>query len=288
MFNYSLQLLKSYFLLLFISFFSVLHANKPIVIVSVAPDKFFVEKIAGDTIEVYLMVPAGTSAHTFEPTPRQMMKAGQANLWFTIGETFEKRAVQALQSHRPNLKIVALQQGLDLIHSDHSHGHKGCCPGSTDLHFWLSARQAQIQAKTIADTLTALYPQNTLLYQTNLESFQKQLQELDRQITEILAPLKQRDVLVGHPAYAYFCRDYNLNQYSIEMEGKDPTPQQMSRLLNFVRAHKIHTIFVQPQYSNKAAQLIANEIKAKIIALDPYSENYLTTMLEIAHAFANQ
>ena len=59
------------------------------------------------------MVPAGASSHTYEPTPRQMVVAGQAKLWFRIGEPFENRAVQALTSHHPDLEIVDLRQGLD-------------------------------------------------------------------------------------------------------------------------------------------------------------------------------
>jgi zinc transport system substrate-binding protein len=288
MFKFLFHSFKCLVFLLCIVTIRTAFADNPTIIVSVAPDKFFVEKISGDTLDVFLMVPAGASAHTYEPSPRQMMKASQADIWFTIGESFEKRAIQALQSHRPNLKLVNLQQGVNLIRSDHAHGHKGCCPGSVDLHFWLSAREAQVQAKTISNTLSTAYPQNADLYQKNLEKFLIELKNLDHQIEEILAPLKQRNVLVGHPAYAYFCRDYQLSQYSIEMEGKDPTPQQMTKLLNLVHNLKIHTIFVQPQYGNKAAQLISKEIHAKLVTLDPYSENYLNTMLEIAHAFAAQ
>jgi len=276
---------------LFITFlfaisFVQLGAALPTVIVSVAPHKFFVNKIAGDTIDVYLIVPAGASSHTYEPTPRQMMHASQASLWFSIGEPFEKRAMQALQSHRSTLQIINLQQNLNLI--SHDHCHKGCCAGSVDLHFWLSARQAQIQAQTIAQTLTANYPEHAALYRENLAQFLKELQLLDQQIQEVFVNLQKRNVLVGHPAYAYFCRDYQLNQYSVEIEGKDPTPQQMTKLLSLVRSFETRTIFIQPQYNNKAAQLIAKEIGAKLVTLDPYSENYMITMLEIARAFAAQ
>ena len=85
----------------------------PIVLVSVAPHKFFVEQIAKESVQVHLMVPAGASSHTYEPTPRQMVTAGQAKLWFRIGEPFENRAVQALTSHHPDLEIIDLRQGLD-------------------------------------------------------------------------------------------------------------------------------------------------------------------------------
>lgn len=278
--------IKFFLFFSFLSFFMSVEASTPTVIVSVAPHKFFVNKIAENTVDIYLMVPTGASSHTYEPTPRQMMQASQARLWFSIGETFERRAMQALQCHSSFLKVINLQQDLNLI--KHDHGHKGCCGGSVDLHFWLSARQAQIQAKTIADVLSQNFPENAALYQNNLLKFQQELQNLDTQLTNILASLKNRNVVVGHPAYAYFCRDYQLGQHSVEVEGKDPTPQQMTKLLNSVRSFGTHTIFVQPQYNNKAAQLVAKEVGAHLVTLDPYSENYLVTMLEIAKAFAAQ
>ncbi|MBA2367684.1 MAG: zinc ABC transporter substrate-binding protein [Candidatus Protochlamydia sp.] len=259
----------------------------PTVLVSVAPDQFFVEKIADNTVHIQLLVPAGASAHTYEPTPKQMVSASQADIWFRIGEHFEPRAIQALKSHNPSLQIVDLRQGLDLIRTD-SHRHKGCCPGSEDLHFWLSARLAQTQAETIAEALIKTYPQNRELYQNNLEKFQNELKDLDQQIVKILEPLKRRSVLVSHPAYAYFCRDYDLEQYTIEVEGKDPAPQQMTKLLRLAKELQIKRIFIQPQYSNKAAQLIAKEIGASIVMLDPYSQNYYKSMLSIANAFAGE
>lgn len=259
----------------------------PTVLVSVAPHQFFVEKIADDTVNVQLMVPAGASAHTYEPSPRQMLTASQADIWFRIGEQFENRAIQALKSHNPQLHVVDLRQGLDLIRTD-PHGHRGCCPGSEDLHFWLSARLAQTQACTITAALSQAYPQYSELYKRNLNDFLNELKQLDTNIQTILAPLQNRAVLVSHPAYGYFCRDYNLQQYSIEVEGKDPTPQQMTKLLRLARDLKIKMIFIQPQYNNKAAQLVAHDIGAKIVTLDPYSKYYFKSMLEIAHAFAGE
>jgi zinc transport system substrate-binding protein len=260
----------------------------PYILVSIAPHKLFVEKIAKGTVQVYLMVPAGASAHTYEPTPRQMLTASNADIWFRIGESFENRAIQALKSHHPDLEIVDLRQGLDLIQTDHAHGHRGCCSGSTDLHFWLSARQAQIQAQTIAEALIKAYPEHTELYRTNLQVVQQELQELDQDIRAILTPLKNRHILVSHPAYAYFCRDYALEQHAIEVEGKDPTPQQMTKLLNLAKQLQLSTIFIQMQYNNKAAKLVADTLGAKLVVLDPYAEHYFTSMREIAHAFANE
>lgn len=256
------------------------------VLVSVAPHKFFVEKIAGNTLDIGLMVPAGASSHTYEPTPRQMIAVAKANIWFQIGEGFELRAGQALRSHNPHLQLIDLQQGLDLIYEHcccHAHHAHASC---TDPHFWLSARQAKIQAKTIARTLIAAFPQHKDLYEQNLQVFLTELDSLDKAIIDILAPLNERTIMVSHPAYAYFCRDYNLKQLSIEFEGKDPTPQQLTAVIQKAHQDHIKKIFIQLQYSNKGAKLIAQQLGAEIITLDPYAEDYINTMLAIAKAFA--
>lgn len=272
--------------LLSIAFFTLqAETANPFVLVSVSPHKFFVEQIAGDTLKVGLMVPAGASAHTYEPTPKQMMAASGATIWFRIGEPFENKAIQALKSHHPELKIVDLRQGLDLI-AGSCCCHQKCHAQSMDLHFWLSARLAQIQAETIAKALMEVYPEHTEVYKANLAKFQADLKGLDEKIQEILKPIKNRHILVSHPAYAYFCRDYGLSQYSIEVEGKDPTPQQLTRTLQLARRLNIRTIFIQIQYNNKGARLVADEIGANIVTLDPYAEDYYPSMLAIAHAFA--
>ena len=92
--------------------------------------------------------------------------------------------------------------------------------------------------------------------------------------------------MVSHPAYAYFCRDYQLKQLSIEFEGKDPTPQKLTKILTQARNEHIRRIYIQLQYNNKGAKLIAREIGAEVITLDPYSEQFFASMREIAKAFS--
>lgn len=282
--HYVMNYLRFFFFLLFALASGQINAYD--VLVSVAPHKYFVEQIAGDQLSVGLVVPAGASSHTYEPTPRQMIEISQADIWFQIGESFEARASQALRSHQSKMKFVDLQKGLDLIydhhcgHADHQH-HSSC----VDPHFWLSVRQGKIQARSIAAALTAVYPQHSELFSRNLTAFIKQLEDLDTQMMRILSPLKERTILVSHPAYAYFCRDYMMKQLSVEFEGKDPTPRQLTSLIHKAKTAHINKIFIQMQYSNKGAKLVAKQLNAEIITLDPYAENYPHMMIEIAKAF---
>lgn len=263
--------------------FSSLSATSGHVLVSVAPYKYFVELIAGNAVVVDVMVPAGASSHTYEPTPKQMMTAGKADIWFFLGESFEDKAKEALKSHNPKMVFTDLRKGVDLIKTHQCAKHSGC----EDLHIWLSPKQAKIQAKNIAETLVAVYPDYKDIFNSNLAIFLQELTDLDQQIGLILKNMPNRTVMVGHPAYAYMARDYNFNQLPVEMEGRDPSPQQLTKILNEARAANIKKIFTQPQYSNKGAKLIADQIGAQIVSVDPYSADYLSSMINLANAFAS-
>lgn len=274
---------KIFFFLVAILSCNSLFATSGHVLVSVAPYKYFVELIAGNAVVVDVMVPAGASSHTYEPTPKQMITAGKADIWFFIGEGFEDKAKEALKSHNSKMVFTDLRKNVDLIKTHHCAKHSGC----EDLHIWLSPKQAKIQAQTIADTLISVYPDYKNIFNANLQVFLQELTDLDQQIGLILKNMPNRTVMVGHPAYAYMAREYNFTQLSVEMEGRDPSPQQLTNILNTARSDKITKIFTQPQYSNKGAKLIADEIGAQIVSLDPYSADYLSTMISIANAFAS-
>lgn len=270
-------------LLLALALFSSVHAESKRVLVSVAPYKYFVNMIAGGAVEVEVMVPAGASSHTYEPTPKQMIAASQADIWFYLGESFETKARDALKAHNPKMVFTDLRQNVDLIKTHHCAKHSGC----EDLHIWTSPKMSKIQAETIAKTLSEVYPDFKDVFAGNLKVFLSELDDMNTQIGAILQKMPNRTIMVSHPAYAYMARDFNFQQLSIEMEGKDPTPQQLTNILNIARKDAIKKIFIQPQYSNKGAKLIAEQIGAQIVSLDPYSADYLSTMLTIANAFAS-
>lgn len=282
-----------YTLLIFLFIPNIYAEDTPkshIVTVSIAPYKFFVERIAGNTAKVVVMVPENASFHTYEPTPRQVLESAKADVWFRIGESFENRSLQAIKSHRPDMRIVDLRDNVSLItFTNEEEKHRCCCcHEGADLHIWLSPKMAKIQSKTIETTLSELYPENKLLYQERLKALLQELDTLDSEITQILSPLKVRIMMVSHPAYAYLARDYDLKQLPIEFEGREPTARQLTTILTRARDAHIKTIFIQPQHSSKGAYLIAKELGANVVSLNPYSDNYFSMMCEIAKSIAAQ
>lgn len=261
--------------------------EKPLVLVTVAPHRYLVKRIAGDTVDVDVIVPPTANVHTFEPSPKQMLRASQADIWFRIGEFFETQLAQALKSHHPSMVLVDLKQNLDLIYADEAH--VVCCHhhGGADLHFWLSPKQLMIQARNVSSQLSALFPQYAERYQEALQSHLSELEELDRQLHLLFLPMRGRTILVTHPAYGYLCRDYGLQQLTVEVEGKEPTPKQLTQLIRKAKELHIHTLFSQVQYPAKIAERVQQELgpRAKIVTLDPYAEDYMVNIRNIANYF---
>jgi zinc transport system substrate-binding protein len=88
--------------------------------------------------------------------------------------------------------------------------------------------------------------------------------------------------MVFHPSLGYFARDYHLNQYSIEYEGKSPSPAHMKKMVDIASKENIKTIFIQSQFETEKAEAIAKEIGAQIEPIDPLSENWLNEMYVIS------
>ncbi len=261
----------------------VAFAEKPLVLVTVAPYKYFVEKISDGQVDVQLLVPSGASSHTYEPTPKQIIKASHADIWFVIGEPFEAKAFPLFKRHNNAIQWADLRQGVSLI-KEVGCPHAGCI----DPHFWLSPKVAKIQVRVIGDTLKKRYPDKAEEFGKNEQTLLKELDQIDADLESKLKPLQNRNIMISHPAYAYLARDYGFTQIPIEFEGRDPTPKQLGRVLESAKNSQIKTIFTQPQYSDKGAQLIGKEIRAKIVSLDPYAENYPKMMSSIGDAFSKK
>lgn len=257
-------------------------SKRPVVMVTIAPYKFFVKKIAGDTVDVEVLVPPGASLHSYEPRLKQMLRLGETALWFRTGDPGEAKTLSALQGSNPSIRICDLREGIPLI--EDGCGRADCF----DPHIWLSPKLALTQAETIASCLIDLLPQNEVSYVHNLQKLVTELHHLDGEISQILSSSKQKAILVSHPAYSYFCRDYGLEQISLESEGKEASPKKLTEIIERARAKRIDTVFVQVQHNTKGAELVAKELNAKVVVLDPNGENYPEMMRQLATSFAGQ
>lgn len=258
----------------------------PKVLVSVDPYAYLVEKIAGKTIEIQVLIPPGVNAHLYEPTPKEIEKLLITDIWMRLGDPVEKKLVKVLQEKNPNLVLVELWKDIQLIGHEHhqcSHDHED----GMDYHIWLSPKNAKLQAEKMMHALVAMYPNHQDLYRQNLKLLLEELDELDQKLSLLLKPFQGKALLVSHPAFGYFCKEYSLMQIPIEFEGKEPRPKQLTQILKEVEKFQIKTVLTQAQYSNKGAEIIAKKLQLPIFLVDPYSRDYSKNLLHIAKVIAD-
>jgi zinc transport system substrate-binding protein len=265
-------------------------AGEPIpVFVSIPPQKYFVEKIGGRLVQVSVMAPPGANPHLYEPRPTQMTALSKSTIYFAIGVTFETVWLPKFAKLNPHMQIVHTDKGVDkmamVAHHHQEEGgvgdmgrekeaHKEEAPGSLDPHVWVAPPEVRIIARNILDALVETDPSNSLTYQSNHEAFLKEIDKLDKDLTEIFKGKKGLKFMVYHPAWGYFARAYGLEQVPVEIEGKEPKPEQLRALITQSRKDGIKVIFVQPQFSTKSAETIARAIDGQVIAADNLREDW--------------
>lgn len=280
---------------------------KPIVTTSILPTKYFVEQIAGDSVDINVMVEKGADPHTYEPKPNQMKNLENSVLYFAVGIDFEHAWLDRFKKSYPNLIFVDTAIGINKIamlkhehdhekhdkdhksHSSHkehdNHKHEDSHNG-LDPHIWLDPILVKTQAQNIANALIKAFPENKDLYSKNLEKFISNLDELDKFINDKLVNVKNRSFIVYHPSWGYFAKRYDLKQIPIEIEGKEPKMSDLSELIKEAKEEKIKVIFVAPQFSKKSANLIANQTNANVIEIDQLPENWDDSMRKTAEIFS--
>ncbi|MEA3296776.1 MAG: zinc ABC transporter substrate-binding protein [candidate division Zixibacteria bacterium] len=264
-------------------------SEKPVIFVSIAPQAYFVERIGGDHVTVEVLVEPGHSPATYEPSPRQMAMLGEAQICFRIGLPFEDRLLTKIEASSTSLRIIDMREGIELVSKGRGKAHdaqvssgEGHHHGDSDPHIWLDPMLVKIMAQNIAEELSRLDTLHKEEFIRNLNLFSADLDSLDARLAEKLAPLKGSRFYVFHPAYGYFGQAYGLTQVPIEVNGKEPTASGLATLVEQARADSIRTIFVQPQFSKKSAQVIADEINGIVVPMDPLAYDYLKGLEDMA------
>ncbi len=280
------------FLLTLLSFIgcNLADNNKSTVSVTIEPQRYFAEKIVGDNYNVNTIVPPGTSPETYDPTPSQMVALGKSDLYFKVGYLgFENAWGETLAENNTGVVVVNTSNEIPLIEGEnlenviggHQH-HDGHNHQGVDPHVWSSPKSALIMAENMLNAVVMADVENQKLYRKNFKTLQSEIVETDKIITSLLENAPVKSFIIYHPALAYFARDYNLTQYSIEFEGKSPSPQQLKQMIDFAREQGVKNIFVQKGFDTKNAESLAKEIGASIHSIDPLSYNWSEELINIA------
>ena len=259
-------------------------SEKPILTVTLEPLRYFTEAIAGDNYEVVSMVPKGSSPESYDPTPQQLVNLSKSQAYLRIGYIgFEQAWMKKLEANCPNMKIYDTSKGIDLIrdkghwHGDHFH------EGGVEPHVWNSTQNALIIADNIYQALCELDSTHQEDYQKRLDVLKQTIRQTDANVRTLLENADST-FLIYHPALSYFARDHGLKQVSIEEGGKEPSPAQLKALIETCRNENVHTIFVQQEFDQRNAQLIAHELGVNIVSINPLSYDWVKEMIRIAEA----
>ena len=258
-------------------------SDKKIITVTIEPQRYFVEQLVDSVFEVSTMVSPGMSPETYDPSPVQMAKLAGSEAYFRIGRIgFELAWMDKIKSNNPDLKIFDNSEGIVFISSDEEEH------GGVDPHIWSSPKQAVILAQNICNALIALDKEDAAIYRKNLGKLDSKIAETDSIVTALLNKSKDKSFIIYHPALTYFARDYGLTQYCIEIDGKEPTPNQLRQLIELAREKNIKTIFIQQEFDQKNAEIIANETHCRLVVINPLSYNWNEEMVKIAEAISHE
>jgi len=253
---------------------------KPLVAVSIAPYKYFVNQLAGDLVDVVVIVPDGADPHHYEVSAKQMQRVTAARLWVRLGEAFESKVDRMMQSchYRPVLADIR-----DIWPHDHSHEHEGCCNCHlVDRHFWMSPKRASRQAELIAEGLIEAFPEHSVRFRRKLRLFKEELAKLTEELESQLNAHQGECLLVSHPALGHFCEDFGLSQISLEIEGKQATSQQLARLMHDIQVNNVRLIFTQLQHNPAGAEWMGSKLGIPVKMINPYRADYVEMLKDLA------
>lgn len=265
--------------------------EKNTVTVTIEPFRYFVEKIAGNKVNVNVMVPAGSNPETYEPTPQQMVKLSHSVLYFKVGRIgFEETWMKKLTDNAPDMKVIDTSMGISPAKT---------VGGVIDPHTWMSCQSASIIADNICKALCNRMPKDSAYFTERCHRFKGNIiSEVAQQMTPYFRKAKEaREKLIGrketrfpfviyHPALTYFAKDHGLEQLPIEEEGREPSIAQLQTLINRAKRDQIKTVFIQKEFANRNTQTFINATGANAIEINPLSYQWDKEMVEIAKKIA--
>lgn len=261
------------------------HQPEPVVSVSILPLQYFVDELTGQALDVNVMVPQGASHGTYSPSPRQMQRLSNSGLYLRIGSLgYEQAFLHRINEINPHMKAVDLNDGVQLIrgiidHGDHVH------EGGIDPHIWMSPKVMLSQLPVIRDALIEVYPELEETVAANYDALYAEVESVHREMVAVTEGLARRSFMIFHPALTYLARDYGLEQVSIEHEGKEPSPAQLSRLIRKAREHNIRVIFIQEEYDRRNAELVADEAGGEVVQVNPLLYDWPMGMTHLMETF---
>jgi zinc transport system substrate-binding protein len=242
----------------------------PIVVATIFPDYDFVRAVAGDRMDVRLLLPPGVEAHTYEPTPSDVTLVARAAAFVYTGAHMEPWVEGFLAGiGNRGLLVVDASAGIRLAEG-HGEGEEDHADEEDELdpHIWLDPTLAEHMVGTIAEALVALDPGSATTYRANASAYRERLEDLDRRIAGELGPARGKTIVYGgHFAFGYFARRYDL-EYVSPYRGfspdAEPTPRAVAELVEVLKGTGSRVVFYEELLEPRVATAIADATGARL------------------------
>ena len=252
--------------------------GKITVAVSLQPYATLVKMVGGSRVNVVTLLPPGADPHNFEPKPAVIKAFSVAQVYFTDGSGLDKIWMPRFLGANKNVEVIDISKSIEWMKSEHEehHGHAHH-DEEIDPHVWTSPARVKILAQNIFHALKKLDPDHLTYYANRIQQTQGQLTTIVHDLTETVMrmPVDRRSFIVFHPSYGYLAKDFRLKQYAIEVNGKEPKPRDLANLIKMGRKNGVKAVFVQPEFSKRAAETIAKDLGAVVVETDPLSADFI-------------
>lgn len=235
---------------------------------TIAPLASLAATVAGPGWEVRTVIPPGVSPHVFEPAPRDVRRFAPARLVVTVGAGYDDWAGKLVRACASGAVLHDAGRSVGVV-SGSGEDHDGEI--GRDPHWWLSPKRAARALAPLAERFAALDPPGAGGYRSRARDGEASLLALDAELSALLAPVRGRPIVAAHNSWAYFAADYGLeNGGAIEVApGREPSPRDLRRLLDLVRARGVRAVFAEPQFSPAAARVLASDAGIRVAYVDP-------------------
>lgn len=279
-------------------------SGKPVLAVSFDSQKWLVEAIAGDDYEVVALLPQGSDPEMFDPDMHTMKALDRADAYLTTNTLgFETQVGRRIASNYPDLKIVDLTEGIDiLMHThqiagmsvkgedlecdlhDHDHDDHHSHP-TGDPHIMSSLRNAGTIAKNILSSLRSLNPSRGAVYEERYEALSRNLSRNDSLADSLLRAAGARggSFVVMHPSLSYFARDYDMIQIPLEVDGKEASPRQLKERLALAKESSPRALFYERGHNELQARQIAKSLGIEAFPVSLNGEDFVDEVMEVTY-----
>lgn len=265
----------------------------PVVSVSIEPQRWLLEQIVGDKMEVRSLMGNGGNPEHYEPTFSHLANLEKSVAYFQVGNLgFESAIMEKVQANNPDLPIYCVSDSIRMILDTHHHDHhkdsEECL--AYDPHTWSSVKNAKIMAANMLRGMKEVDADNAAYYTRNFITLSHKLDSLDLMLTEKLAPVCGGSFIVRHPSLSYFARDYGLTQLALGMENKELSVEETRSLIDRARSAGTTVFFIQKDFDRSQAVAITDGLGSdiKLISINPLAYEWADEIQVVADAIAGK